>query len=308
MPCGSSSRAQRAAPSTCITSKRIFMHGPRGRPDQHGVTVAEETVTILHCVPVSGERRLEACVSRHQHQQSRSRQVKISHQRIDHAKAKPRSNEQRRVAAARTQPIDGGRLERSRHGRTDGNDPPASRASPIDRLHGGRRNLETLRVHDVFLDCLSAERLKCARTHVQSNHSPLDSACGKRIKQRGVKMQTGRGCRHGAGNAREQTLVAFAVLCIRGARDVRGKRHAPEALEEFDRRFRKLNFPQVLLPPYQPQRTSGAGQLLSGHAADCWHASAPAHRANSGASREATPRARRRLALPPGAPAAPAYH
>ena len=54
----------------------------------------------------------------------------------------------------------------------------------------------------------------------------------KRVKQRGVEMQTRRRRGNGAGNARVNGLIAFVVGLVRIPQNVGWQRHAPE-LREF---------------------------------------------------------------------------
>src|SRR5262245_28189404 len=108
-PCASVSRPRRACRSRASTSKRklILNLAPTlVRPvqlrssafDQHGIPIAEETVSFSDGVAVGMQDMIDARKRTHQHQQRRARQMEVGDQPIHHAEVETRMNEDIRLA------------------------------------------------------------------------------------------------------------------------------------------------------------------------------------------------------------------
>ncbi len=123
--------AARGAVAACTSNfKRRAARRERLRigGDEHRVTVAEEAVALAHRVRIGREHALAARESRDQHQQRGLRQVEVRQQRIDHAEAESRQDEDVGL------PGHGGQRAGSRcgfqcadHGGAHGDDAPATR-------------------------------------------------------------------------------------------------------------------------------------------------------------------------------------
>ena len=113
-------------------------------------------------------------------------------------------------------------------------------------------------------DVVGAQRLEGAGPHVQRDPGAVDAALAERLEQRLVEVQTRRGSGDRAGLARKEALVALAVKSIGHAANVRRQRHRAEALEEFQRRSRKRDAPQLILPRQHPHGTARGAHLEPG--------------------------------------------
>jgi hypothetical protein len=70
----------------------------RASQDQHRVAVAVEVVSALDGCAIRGKDSLSTCECRDQHEQRRSRQMKVGDEPLDDAKAMTGVNEERRAS------------------------------------------------------------------------------------------------------------------------------------------------------------------------------------------------------------------
>src|SRR5205814_10692353 len=74
-------------------------------------------------------------------------------------------------------------------------------------------------------------------------------------------VETRRRGSHGPALSGENTLIALAVIFIRGAVDVRRKRYIAPLLEEFKRRAGEFDAPQVILPAPDSDSSTRCGDF-----------------------------------------------
>jgi hypothetical protein len=87
--------------------------------------------------------------------------------------------------------------------------------------------------------------------------------CRKLGKNIGVEVQACRRCGDGAGSARIDGLIAFAIAAFRRARDVGRQRHFAVSLEERHHVARKLQMEQIALS-FEHVRALAAGKTHDG--------------------------------------------
>ena len=180
--------------------------------DKHGITVAEEAVTLLNGCRISGHGFGIAGECRHQHQQGRLGQVEIGNQRVHHVEGLAWVDEDVGVAAERLELTIARRtFQRAYAGGTDRDYPTTTRAAGDDRIHPCLADFQPLAVHVMRFDTLHTHGLEGAGTDVQGNKSSLDAFLAKCGEQIIVEMQPGSRRRHGTGALRVDGLVALAV-------------------------------------------------------------------------------------------------
>ncbi len=76
-------------------------------------------------------------------------------------------------------------------------------------------------MHLVLGDVIHPYRQKGPRPHMQGDKAAFHTQGGKSGQERIIKMQAGRGCRHRSGLASVDGLIAFPILGLRSALNVR---------------------------------------------------------------------------------------
>src|SRR5438034_538186 len=116
-------------------------------------------------------------------------------------------------------------------------------------------------MHDMRVQIIDPHRLKSARSHVQCHEGAVDAHLLDALNELGIEVETRRRGSHGPALSGENTLIALAVIFIRGAVDVRRKRYIAPLLEEFKRRAGEFDAPQVILPAPDSDSSTRCGDF-----------------------------------------------
>ena len=116
-------------------------------------------------------------------------------------------------------------------------------------------------MHDMRVQIIYPQRLKSARSHVQCHEGSADAHLLDAPNELRIEVQTRRRGGHGSPLSGENTLIALAIIFIRGAVDVRRKRYIAPLLEEFKRGTREFDAPQVILPAPDSHSSTDRGDF-----------------------------------------------
>jgi thioredoxin reductase len=144
------------------------------------------------------------------------------------------TNEQPRLRRRRRHTAIGSnsqRLERTHGRRAYGDDAPRLPARARQGVSRLRRHDERLRIDDVILDLLGADRLERAITHVKRDLDPLDAAGLERVEYGFSEMKAGSGRRDRATRTRVHGLIPVPIGVTIAPLDVRRKRDMPHPID-----------------------------------------------------------------------------
>src|SRR5437763_7483180 len=99
-PCGVSNRAARAAPTVVSRVKSKLTRKWSGSDDRHRVAVRVEAIALGDRFPIRVHRQLVAGKRRDEHDERRTGQVKVRHERVDGTRPRGRPEEDTRLSAA----------------------------------------------------------------------------------------------------------------------------------------------------------------------------------------------------------------
>ena len=176
--------------------------------------------------------------------------MKIGEQAVDDLEPEAGQDEQPGLAAAGGEhAVAHARFERAHAGRADCDHPPAGRAGLVDEARRLVRDRVALAVHPVLLQPFDAHRLERAGADVQGDEGDAHAARLQRREQVLAQVQARGGCRHRAGRARVDGLVARGVLGLRRVVDVGRQRNVAGRLEHGVQRIVEREFEKIVLAP-----------------------------------------------------------
>src|SRR5204863_8521963 len=136
---------------------------------QHAITVAKKTIPLPHRFPVSTQAKFAPGKCAYQHEQGRTRQMKICQQNIDHSKLEWRINKNIRLAFAR---LNSSKAALNRF--QDPNGCCSDRDDALcfrDCLSCIRRNRKSLGMHLMLSDVFHFDWTKSCRPDMESNEN-----------------------------------------------------------------------------------------------------------------------------------------
>src|SRR5207248_6729482 len=174
--------------------------------NQHAIAVAKETIPLSHRFLVRAQDKFAIGKRAYQHEQSRTRQMKICQQNIDHPKLEWRIDKNIRFAFAGLNFSETAlnRFQDSYRCCSDRDDALCIR----DCLGCIRRNRKSLGMHLMLSDVFHFHRTKSCRPDVKRNENVRKTAQNLRRE-----MQPGRRRRKSAVVFREHRLVARFTFC-----------------------------------------------------------------------------------------------
>src|SRR5688500_11471033 len=209
--------------------------------NQHRIAEAVKAVVLLNCFLICSEHEVAPREGGHQHQQSRPRQVEVSHHRINDAEFVPRVYKEVRPTLSlfkhcrpilwRDLLLSGRRLKHSDAGSTDRNYAPACFLCPVDRLGCAFGKVIPFPVHRVLLDIFLVDRPERIEANVQGHSHKLDTIRTEIAYQFLGKMQSRGGGRSRAFSSRIYGLVAFLVA--EGLMDIGRQRHLAQLVQQW---------------------------------------------------------------------------
>src|SRR5438309_2580906 len=142
--------------------------------NQHAIAVAKETIPLSHRFLVRAQDKFAIGKRAYQHEQGRTRQMKICQQNIDHSKLERRINKNIRLAFAglNSSEIALNRFQDTNGCCADGHDSPRRR----NCLGRGRRNRKSLRMHLMLSDVFYSDRTKSCRPDMERDEDVRKSA------------------------------------------------------------------------------------------------------------------------------------
>src|SRR5262245_8192781 len=116
-------------------------------------------------------------------------------------------------------------------------------------------------MHEVGVELVGAHGLERSGADVQRDERAIDAAGVERAHERFIEMQACRRCGDGPWMHGEHALVTLAVRVVRRVADVRGQWNLTPASEEFERRHRQPDLPQIVGFLDDPQYPAGCRDL-----------------------------------------------
>ncbi len=191
--------------------------------------------------------------------------MEIGEQGIDELELEARTDEQPRLTRPRATLAHSqrSRFQSPDHRRSDRDHPAAVRSRALHCLARLGAHGDSLGVHCVRLQIVSANRLKSPRPDMQRNKRAAHTPRCDFIGQHAIEMEAGRRRCNRTVVAGEDALVPLAIVRIRRAMDIGGQRHLAPGLEEFQGRSGRFDDPQVIPAFDDAHRAARGGNLQS---------------------------------------------
>ena len=157
--------------------------------DQHRIPVAEKTVALLYCMPVSAADGLNSGKSRNKHQQGRLGKMKIGEQAVDDMEPVAGGDKNRSFPFELSLSCDG--FQCPQCGRADRNHTPPIFFHPPDRIQSFHRHMKNLAVHLVIKDILHPYGLEGDHADVERHVGDRDAHFPDCFQQGLVEVQPG---------------------------------------------------------------------------------------------------------------------